>query len=155
MLDYNDMRTINGAQSLIIGVMILIIGITLLHRGYAERAQWVRMVPGRVVIGSFLALFALITIEAASAKLLFRTLGPGGVGAYINNWYINLALFITILIGFFTLWRLFRNTLGSRSLGDRVAVAEERSASAQELQAVELGRQADATEALVEQGATK
>ena len=114
MPEYNTLRTIDGAQSLISGLIILFIGLTLLHRGYGERARWPRMVPGRVVIGSFLTLTALILIEAAIAKLWFRQAGPGGVGVYINNWWINCALFVSILLGIWAMWRLWRNTLGSR-----------------------------------------
>lgn len=114
MPEYNTLRTINGAQSLISGLIILFIGLTLLHRGYGERARWPRMVPGRVVIGSFLTLTALILVEAAIAKLWFRQAGPGGVGVYINNWWINCALLVSILLGIWAMWRLWRNTLGSR-----------------------------------------
>lgn len=112
MPDYNTMRTLNGAGSLVVGIIILYIGATLLWRGYAERAQWVRQMPGRMVIGSFLTLTALIQIEAAIAKLLFRSSEPGGVGRYINTWYINTAIAVCIWLGVWSMWRLRENTLG-------------------------------------------
>lgn len=114
MIEYNTMRTINGAESLIVGGITLSIGLMLLWRGYGERRRWVRMVPGRVVIGAFLTLSALIMIQQAVAKLWLRNLDPGGVGRYINTWYVNAALLAAILFGLWSLWRLHRNTLGGR-----------------------------------------
>lgn len=114
MFDYNTVRAINGAASLVVGLITLFIGMTLLWRGYGERRDWVNMVPGRVVIGSFLTLSALIVIEAAFVKLWFRDRPVGQVGPYINNWYVNTATFVAILLGAWAIRRLLRNTLGSQ-----------------------------------------
>ena len=39
MLEYNTLRTINGMGSFVASLIILFIGITLMHRGYAERRR--------------------------------------------------------------------------------------------------------------------
>ena len=115
MFEYNTWRTLNGAGSLVAAGIILVIGVLLLRRGYAERSYWVKQVPGRIVIGSFLTLHALIDLGAALAKVLLRSVGLGGVGRYINSWYVVTAIVVSIVLGLWSVWRLMKNTLGERS----------------------------------------
>jgi hypothetical protein len=111
-MSYETYRDLNGALSLVCALTLLAMGVWLLWRGGHERPWW-RPVPGRLVIGATIVVYAVARIEEASWRLV-ATDGPGQVGRRINDGNTVAMLAASVVLFVWSLVRVIRNDLEAR-----------------------------------------
>lgn len=134
------------------GAFYLMMALWIISRGLREPGTFSRwrsdsgvMVPGRVILGIFLLFATFREWDIAYNRLVHKD-NAVGLSAAVTDWNSVVPVAVGVLFGLWATIRFIRNDVGEQKKGEPVVTAIERTADAME-------RQADATEALVEQGA--
>ena len=108
-MSYETMRDINGWLNLICAAIVMLMGLWLIWRGGHERPWW-KPIPGRLVIGAAIIVYALARLEEGFWRVLSGT-GPGQVGRHVNDWNTIFLLSLSTLLFLWSFVRFLRNDL--------------------------------------------
>ena len=108
-MSYEVMRDINGWLNLICAMIVMLMGLWLIWRGGHERPWW-KPIPGRLVIGTTIIVYAIARVEEGFWRVLSGT-GPGQVGRHVNDWNTIALLTLSTVLFLWSLIRFLHNDL--------------------------------------------
>jgi len=112
-MSYENYRDLNGALNLVCAFAMFAMGGWLLWRGGHERPWW-RPIPGRIVVGLAIVVYALARIEEGFWRVI-ATDGPGQVGKRVNDWNTVILLAAAAVLFGWSVVRFLRNDLERRA----------------------------------------